>query len=42
VLPFDIKVPNAEAQAAISELEQGAGRPFGSVDDLKANLNTKD
>ena len=33
-LPFEVKVPNAESRAAISELESGKGRRFSSPEDL--------
>jgi DNA-damage-inducible protein J len=33
------KVPNVETRAAMSELEQGAGRLFDTVDDLMVDLN---
>ena len=39
-LPFEIKVPNAETRAAMSELEQGAS--FESVAELMADLNAED
>jgi DNA-damage-inducible protein J len=41
-LPFEIKVPNAEMRAAMSELEQTAGRSFDNVDDLMADLRAED
>ena len=41
-LPFDLKVPNAETRAAISELEQGDGARFDTVSDLMAELNAED
>jgi DNA-damage-inducible protein J len=41
-LPFEIKVPNAETRAAISELEQGAGRSFDGIGELMADLNAED
>jgi len=40
-LPFEIKVPNAETRAAMSELEQGAGTSFGSVAELMVELNAE-
>ena len=40
-MPFEIKVPKAEKRAAMSELEQRAGRSFDSVDDLMADLNAE-
>ena len=41
-IPGPLDQPNAETRAAMSELEQGAGRSFGSVDDLMADLNVED
>ena len=41
-LPFEIKVPNAETRAAMSELEEGAGPSFDSVAELIADLNAED
>jgi DNA-damage-inducible protein J len=41
-LPFEVKVPNAETRAAMSELEEGAGRSFNSVAELVADLNAED
>jgi DNA-damage-inducible protein J len=41
-LPFEIKVPNEETQAAIEELERGEGRAFASVEDLMADLDAPD
>ena len=41
-LPFEIKVPNAETRAAMSELEQGGSQAFDSVVDLMAGLNAED
>jgi antitoxin component of RelBE/YafQ-DinJ toxin-antitoxin module len=40
-LPFEVKVPNANTRAAISELEEAAGRPFDSVAELLADLNAR-
>jgi DNA-damage-inducible protein J len=40
-LPFAVKVPNAETQAAITELEDGAGKSFDSVAELMADLNAE-
>ena len=40
-LPFAVKVPNAETQAAITELEHGAGKSFDSVGELMAELNAE-
>jgi DNA-damage-inducible protein J len=39
-LPFEM--PNAETQAAMAELEQGAGKSFDSVPDLIADLKAED
>jgi len=41
-LPFDVKVPNAETQAAIQELAAGKAKKFNSVDALMADLNAED
>jgi DNA-damage-inducible protein J len=41
-LPFDVKVPNAETEAAMTELEQGNGARLDSVADLMADLNAED
>ena len=41
-LPFEIKVPNAETRAAMSELEEGAGQSFDSAAELLADLNAED
>ena len=41
-LPFEIKAPNATTRAAIAELESAQGQPFGSVEDLMANLHAGD
>jgi DNA-damage-inducible protein J len=35
-LPFDVKVPNADTEAAIAELEQGKGARFETVAELNA------
>ena len=40
-LPFEVKVPNTETQAAITELENGAGKSFDSVAELMADLNVE-
>jgi DNA-damage-inducible protein J len=40
-LPFDLKVPNAETQAAMAELEQGDGTRFATVSELIADLNAE-
>ena len=39
-LPFEIRVPNAETRAAITELEHGT--PFDSVAELITDLNAED
>lgn len=41
-LPFDVKVPNAKTRKAISELEEGKGKKFASVEDLMADLHEDD
>jgi DNA-damage-inducible protein J len=41
-LPFELKVPNAETRAAMTELEQGSGASFDNVADLMADLNAED
>ena len=41
-LPFEMKAPNATTRAAIAELESSQGQPFGSVEDLMANLHAGD
>ena len=33
-LPFEVKIPNEETQAAIDELERGDGTVYNSVDEL--------
>lgn len=40
--PFEIKVPNTETQAAMTELETGGGREFATVDALMADLYADD
>jgi DNA-damage-inducible protein J len=40
-LPFQIKAPNAETQAAMAELEEGVGASFDSVADLMSDLNAE-
>ena len=37
-LPFDVMVPNAESRAAMTELEDGKGKRFKSVDELFEDL----
>jgi DNA-damage-inducible protein J len=41
-LPFEIKVPNAQTRAAMTELEGGGGKSFDSMAGLMAELNAKD
>ena len=41
-LPFEVKVPNAISYEAITELEDGKGLRFASVDDLMADLHADD
>jgi DNA-damage-inducible protein J len=39
-LPFDVRIPNAETQAAMRDIQQGKGiTRFDSVEALMANLN---
>ena len=42
-LPFELKIPNPETQAAMHELEQGGGKTFTSfqamIDDLDNDNN---
>lgn len=40
-LPFALKVPNAETQAAMAELERGEGAAFDGVAELIADLNAE-
>jgi DNA-damage-inducible protein J len=40
-LPFEIKVPNAETRAAMTELKEGVGASFDSVTDLMSDLNAE-
>lgn len=37
-LPFEIKTPNAQTVAAMSELEEGKGKRLSSADDLFEDL----
>lgn len=37
-LPFEIKTPNAQTVAAMSELEEGKGKRLSSADDLFDDL----
>lgn len=39
-LPFDVKVPNLETQAAMREADQGEGKRFTSVTGLMAYLES--
>jgi DNA-damage-inducible protein J len=41
-LPFDLKAPNADTQAAMAELEQGNGARFDTVAALMTDLNAED
>jgi DNA-damage-inducible protein J len=41
-LPFDVKAPNAMTRKAITELEDGQGLQFASVDELMADLHADD
>ena len=38
-LPFDVRIPNAETQAAMRDIQQGKVKRFDSVDALMADLN---
>jgi DNA-damage-inducible protein J len=38
-LPFDLRVPNAETQAAMREIQDGKVKRFDSVAALMADLN---
>lgn len=38
-LPFDVRIPNAETQTALREIEQGKVKRFDSVEALMADLN---
>ena len=37
--PFEVRVPNQETQAAMTELEAGKGQQFNNIDALMADLN---
>jgi DNA-damage-inducible protein J len=37
-LPFSVRIPNAETQAAINELESGHGETVDSIDALFENI----
>lgn len=41
-LPFEVKTPNAETQAAMQELEHGRAKRVGTVTHLIAELNADD
>lgn len=41
-LPFDVRVPNADTQAAMREARKGKVQRYDSVDALMADLNTDD
>jgi DNA-damage-inducible protein J len=41
-LPFDVKVPNAETQAAMRDADAGGGKRFSTVADLMADLESDD
>jgi len=41
-LPFEVRVPNRETLKAMTELENGKGKRFATVDALMADLNEKD
>ncbi len=41
-LPFEVKAPNAETQAAMAQLERGEGAKFDNVADLIADLDAED
>jgi DNA-damage-inducible protein J len=38
-LPFDVRIPNAETQAAMRDIQEGKVKRFDSVDALMADLN---
>lgn len=38
-LPFDVRIPNAETQAAMRGIQEGKVKRFDSVDALMADLN---
>ena len=38
-LPFDVRIPNAETQAAMRDIQEGKGKRFDSVEALMADLN---
>jgi DNA-damage-inducible protein J len=41
-LPFDVRIPNAETQAAMRDIQQGKVTRFDSVEALMADLNDDD
>jgi len=41
-LPFEVRVPNRETLKAMTELENGKGKRFATVDALMADLNETD
>jgi DNA-damage-inducible protein J len=38
-LPFDVRIPNAETQAALRDVQQGKTTRFDSVDALMSDLD---
>jgi DNA-damage-inducible protein J len=38
-LPFDVRIPNAETQAAMRDIQNGKVTRFGSVEALMTDLN---
>jgi DNA-damage-inducible protein J len=40
-LPFDVRVPNAESVAAMTELDAGKGKRFATVDALFDDLGSE-
>lgn len=38
-LPFDVRIPNAETQTAMRDIQQGKVKRFDSVELLMADLN---
>lgn len=38
-LPFDVRVPNAETQAVMRDIQKGRSARFESVESLMAHLN---
>ncbi len=41
-LPFEVRVPNTETEAAMRELDRGGGKSFATVDALMADLDAPD